>query len=212
MKEPYITVGIIYSPIIKFTLLNSYLMKGIAHSGAQQVELKDGSIYWQGKCYSELCFEPTNEESDAFELNDVTIGINFHWERQEDQRFRGRLKVVVDGDKLVGINEIRLEEYLTSVISSEMSATASLELLKAHAVISRSWLLAQIDGNKTTIKNTEHYSTDELIKWYDREDHLLFDVCADDHCQRYQGITKASTEIVKQAMAATRGQVLMYAL
>ena len=211
MKEPYIQVGIITEPSIRFTLLNLYLVDGDEVSGTQQVELKDGQVYWQGKCYKELTFEPIHEASDAFELNDVTIGINFHWERKEDQRFLGKLRVVADGDNLVGINMIRLESYLTSVISSEISATASLELLKAHAVISRSWLLAQINKSKVDTDYTSYNaSSDELIKWYDREDHTLFDVCADDHCQRYQGITKASTEIVKQAIAATRGEVLMY--
>ena len=215
MKEPYIQVGIISEPTIKFTLLTPYILQNEEISGQQEVELKEGQIYWQEKFYKELCFEPINEDTDAFELNDVTIGINFHWERKEDQRFLGKLKIIADGNKLVGINMIRLEDYLTCVISSEMSATASLELLKAHAVISRSWLLAQIQKNKDIISKDTLYtahneSADELIKWYDREDHTLFDVCADDHCQRYQGITRASTEIVKQAIGATRGEVLMY--
>ena len=175
----------------------------------------DGQIRWQGHLYNELLFEPMHEESDAFELLNVTIGINFHWERKEDQRFMGALKIIVENEKLTGINVIHVEDYLTSVISSEMSATASLELLKAHAVISRSWLLAQIHKNKAITASQSLYSaftqTDqELIRWYDREDHTHFDVCADDHCQRYQGITRASTEMVRQAIAATRGQVLMW--
>ena len=160
-----------------------------------------------------LLFEPQHEQTDAFELLDVTIGINFHWERKEDQRFLGALKIIVENGKLTGINVIHVEDYLTSVISSEMSATASLELLKAHAVISRSWLLAQIQKNKEITEAQANYSAftqtdEELIRWYDREDHTRFDVCADDHCQRYQGITRASTDIVKQAISATRGQVL----
>lgn len=215
MKEPKVQVGILSEPQIEFILLNSYHIKGKEIAGRQVVTYIDGQIRWQGHLYDELLFEPMHEESDAFELLNVTIGINFHWERKEDQRFMGALKIIVENEKLTGINVIHVEDYLTSVISSEMSATASLELLKAHAVISRSWLLAQIHKNKAITASQSLYSaftqTDqELIRWYDREDHTHFDVCADDHCQRYQGITRASTEMVRQAIAATRGQVLMW--
>ncbi|MCZ2618120.1 SpoIID/LytB domain-containing protein [Bacteroides fragilis] len=215
MKEPKVQVGILSEPQIEFILLNSYHIKGKEIAGRQVVTYVDGQIRWQGHLYDELLFEPMHEESDAFELLNVTIGINFHWERKEDQRFMGALKIIVENEKLTGINVIHVEDYLTSVISSEMSATASLELLKAHAVISRSWLLAQIHKNKAITASQSLYSaftqTDqEIIRWYDREDHTHFDVCADDHCQRYQGITRASTEMVRQAIAATRGQVLMW--
>lgn len=214
MKEPKVHVGILFEPQIEFVLLNPYLMDGTEISGKQVVTYDEGKILWNGRRYNELLFEPLHEATDAFELLDVTIGINFHWERKEDQRFLGALKVIVENGKLTGINVINVEDYLTSVISSEMSATASLELLKAHAVISRSWLLAQIQKNKEieaaqTVYSAITQTEEELIRWYDREDHTRFDVCADDHCQRYQGITRASTEIVKQAIAATRGQVLM---
>ena len=213
MKEPKVHVGILFEPQIEFILLNPYRINGMEISGKQVVTYNEGRILWNGRLYDELLFEPVNEATDAFELLDVTIGINFHWERKEDQRFLGSLKIIVENKKLTGINVIYVEDYLTSVISSEMSATASLELLEAHAVISRSWLLAQIHKNKEITETQAEYSAftqtdDELIRWYDREDHTRFDVCADDHCQRYQGITRASTEIVKQAIAATRGQVL----
>ncbi len=164
--------------------------------------------------------------SSFFELQDVTIGINFHWERKEVQRFKGELKIIVEDDKLTAINIISIEDYLTSVISSEMSATASLELLKAHAVISRSWLLNKLRVvNKLRVENGELRVTmqpdnaahsplstlhSQLIKWYDHEAHKNFDVCADDHCQRYQGITRASTPQAVEAVSATRGEVLMY--
>ena len=213
MKEPKVHVGILFEPQIEFVLLNTYLIDGTEISGKQVVTYDEGKILWNGRRYEELLFEPRHEQTDAFELLDVTIGINFHWERKEDQRCLGALKIIVENGKLTGINVIRVEDYLTSVISSEMSATASLELLKAHAVISRSWLLAQIQKNKEITETHADYSAftqteEELIRWYDREDHTRFDVCADDHCQRYQGITRASTDIVKQAIAATRGQVL----
>lgn len=223
MKEPKVQVGILFEPQIEFVLLNRYRMFGtycdgvvtysMVVSGKQTVTYDEGKILWNGRRYDELSFDPIYD-TDAFELLDVTIGINFHWERKEDQRFMGALKFIVENEKLTGINVINVEDYLTSVISSEMSATASLELLKAHAVISRSWLLAQIQKNKEITEAKTGYSAstqteEELIRWYDREDHTHFDVCADDHCQRYQGITRASTEIVKQAIAATRGQVLM---
>lgn len=215
MKEPKVEVGILFEPQIEFVLLAPYRISGKEVSGKQVVTYDEGKILWNGRQYDELLFEPLQESAAAFELLDVTIGINFHWERKEDQRFMGALKIIVENEKLTGINVIHVEDYLTSVISSEMSATASLELLKAHAVISRSWLLAQIHKNKAITASQSLYSaftqTDqELIRWYDREDHTHFDVCADDHCQRYQGITRASTEMVRQAIAATRGQILMW--
>ena len=159
-------------------------------------------------------FQPQDEEA-SFTLHDVTIGVGFHWERQEKQTFRGTLRLVVEADKVVAINELPVEQYLESVISSEMSATSSPELLKAHAVISRSWLLCQMENRKKEgrDKGNSFFSfvkkDDELLRWYDREDHTLFDVCADDHCQRYQGITRASSPAVAEAIKATRGQVLM---
>lgn len=213
MKEPKVHVGILFEPQIEFILLNPYRINDMEISGKQVVTYNEGRILWNGRLYDELLFEPVNETTDAFELLDVTIGINFHWERKEDQRFLGSLKIIVENKKLTGINVIHVEDYLTSVISSEMSATASLELLEAHAVISRSWLLAQIHKNKEITETQTEYSAftqtdEELIRWYDREDHTRFDVCADDHCQRYQGITRASTAIVQEAVHETRGEIL----
>ncbi|MDR0540657.1 MAG: SpoIID/LytB domain-containing protein [Dysgonamonadaceae bacterium] len=160
-----------------------------------------------------VLLEPTNEDDANFELYHVIIGVQFHWEREETQRFKGKLKIYVENGMLTAVNILSVEDYLLSVISSEMSATSSLELLKAHAIISRSWLLAQIekgrqlkDANyKTLIRNEEGY-----LRWYDREDHSRFDVCADDHCQRYQGITKVSARQVYEALKATSGEVLLY--
>ena len=346
MNEPQVHVGILFEPQIEFTLHAPYRIGGNEVTGHQAATYDHGRILWQGRLYDELLFEPQDEQTASFELHGVTIGINFHWERKEDQRFQGALKIIVEDGKLTGINVVRVEDYLTSVISSEMSATASLELLKAHAVISRSWLLAQIgslspapsprergeqekpsyqtadpinytllktrqsqmkkesteaerimwqmlrgkqlgdkfrrqhiignyiadfvclekklvieidggyhstleqqayDEERTRYLQTQGYKVlrftneavvatpetvlnqikaassplsagegtgerpeeDELIRWFDREDHTRFDVCADDHCQRYQGITRASTDIVRQAILATRGQVLM---
>lgn len=215
MKEPKVEVGILSEPQIEFVLHAPYRISGKEASGRQVATYNGGKILWNGRQYDELLFEPLQESAAAFELLDVTIGINFHWERKEDQRFQGSLKIIVENGKLTGINVVNVEDYLTSVISSEMSATASLELLKAHAVISRSWLLAQIRKNKELTATRADYSAstrtdEELIRWYDREDHTRFDVCADDHCQRYQGITRASTDIVRQAIAATRGEVLTF--
>ncbi len=215
MKEPKVSVGIMFEPEIEFTLNSEFISNGSALTGEQKVAYSKGKILWRGTLCESLEFTPVNEQEASFKLKGVTIGINFHWERKEDQVFKGSLKFIVENGKLTAINLLGVEEYLTSVISSEMSATASLELLKAHAVISRSWLLAQIEKNKEIVDSKSVYSTmkvteDELIKWYDREDHVNFDICADDHCQRYQGVTRASTEIVKQAINETRGQLLMY--
>lgn len=215
MEEPKVSVGIMFEPRIEFVLSSGFMCDGKEYTGKQIVSFSQGKIEWNGQSYREILFVPISAFVAFFELTGVTIGINFHWERKENQSFKGSLKLIVEGDKITAINLLGIEDYLTSVISSEMSATASLELLKAHAVISRSWLMAQVQKNKEILDSNATYSTmhetdDELIKWYDREDHTKFDICADDHCQRYQGITKASTEIVKQAIKETWGQLLMF--
>lgn len=215
-EQPVVTVGVMSGKEINFSFDGNFRAEscnGEIVSGNHSVKLQDGGIEWRGKRYDSLLFEPANLNDTAFWLKDVTIGVNFHWERKEDQKFGGSLKFIVEGDKLTAVNVIGVEDYLTSVISSEMSATASEELLEAHAVISRSWLLAQIEKNKEIVEKKQTYSayaqTDtELIKWYDREDHTNFDVCADDHCQRYQGLTRASTAKVRDAIAATWGEVI----
>lgn len=214
-KEPIVTVGILSGQCMRFSLNTSYMAKGETIEGEQEVKLSEGGILWHGQQYRELLFAPQGSNA-SFSLYNVTIGVNFHWERQETQVFRGALRLVVDADTIVAINELPMEQYLESVISSEMSATSSPELLKAHAVISRSWLLSQKrkreqDGEKRADGFFSFVrKEDEIIRWYDREDHTLFDVCADDHCQRYQGITRATSKTVAEAVEATRGQVLMY--
>ena len=227
MTEPQIAVGILSGKEIQFSFPDEFISSdGMAISGIQQAVYRKGKIYWQEKEYDELSFTPQQTTSSFFELQDVTIGINFHWERKEVQRFKGELKIIVEDDKLTAINIISIEDYLTSVISSEMSVTASLELLKAHAVISRSWLLNKLRVvNKLRVENGELRVTiqpdsvahsqlstlnSQLIKWYDHEAHKNFDVCADDHCQRYQGITRTSTSRAIEAVSATRGEALMY--
>ena len=214
MTEPQITVGILSGKEIQFSFPDEFISSdGMAISGIQQAVYRKGKIYWQEKEYDELSFTPQQTTSSFFELQDVTIGINFHWERKEVQRFKGELKIIVEDDKLTAINIISIEDYLTSVISSEMSVTASLELLKAHAVISRSWLLNKLrveNGELRVTVQPDNAAHSQLIKWYDHEAHKNFDVCADDHCQRYQGITRASTSRAIEAVSATRGEVLMY--
>jgi len=214
MKEPEISVGIVNAQEIHFTLNGNFFAKGETVSGDQAVSFSEGGILWNDSLYRELTFTP-QEEQNSFSLYDVTIGINFHWERQETQVFLGTLKLVVEEEKIVAINILPVEDYLTSVISSEMNANSSLELLKAHAVVSRSWLFAQIEKRKAMSGKDEGFfsftkTKEEYIRWYDREDHTIFDVCADDHCQRYQGITKASNATVAEAVRATRGRLLMY--
>ncbi len=212
MTEPKVQVGILSAQEIKVFLKSEYCIDSRIITGEQTFLYKDGHILWNKEYLKELTFLPVNKEIACFELQDVTIGINFHWERKENQIFQETLRIIVDKEQLTAINIIGVESYLTSVISSEMSATASLELLKAHAVISRSWLLAQIEKQHQVKESYSSYkeTDDELIRWYDREDHELYDVCADDHCQRYQGITRASTAIVREAIKATYGQILMF--
>lgn len=213
-QEPMVRVGIVSGGRIRFILNAPYMAKGETICGEQTVEFSGGGIMWRGKLYRELAFVPQDTEA-SFSLCDVTIGVNFHWERKETQTFQGLLRLVVEADNICAINELPVEKYLMSVISSEMSATSSLELLKAHAVISRSWLLAQMERrNKQGGTGNGFFSfikkDNELIRWYDRDDHTIFDVCADDHCQRYQGITRATSAHVAEAVGATRGRILMY--
>lgn len=219
MKEPTISVGILNSEQISFELYGDFKSYGFnqVFSGKMTADLKDDAIVIQHgeatiKVSDEILFEPSGYKSDSFLLRDVIIGVKFHWEQKENQRFRGSLKFVKEGGKITAVNILPVEDYLMSVISSEMSAKSSINLLKAHAIISRSWLLAQIPSlNPKKEKVNSVYKTEhELIKWYDKEDHTLYDVCADDHCQRYQGITKIFTEKSKQAVEETSGVVLYY--
>ena len=212
-KEPEVKVGIVSGQKIHFSLNKPYLAKGETVIGEQEVEFSEGGVLWNGNQYSSLTFHPQSADA-SFSLNDVTIGVNFHWERKETQTFLGTLRFVVESDKICAINELPVEKYLESVISSEMSATSSLELLKAHAVISRSWLLAQMKKRRDVAESGNNFFSftkkeDMLIRWYDREDHTIFDVCADDHCQRYQGITKETSPHVAEAIRQTKGQVLL---
>lgn len=204
-----------FQPSIEFVLDGAFAFDGKAYSGSHQVTFQEGKIAFEGALYDKLTLDAANNQS-TFLLKDVVIGIGFHWERKEDQRFEGNLDFIVEDGKLTAINRVSVERYLVSVISSEMSATSSLELLKAHAVISRSWMLSQIQKRTALEKAPESYISDvrnneEWIKWWDREDHNNFDVCADDHCQRYQGITRASQslEMVEKAIAQTFGEMLM---
>ncbi|MDR0962727.1 MAG: SpoIID/LytB domain-containing protein [Mediterranea sp.] len=186
MSEPLIHVGILSASQIAFVLHGRFRASdGTEVDGGQTAVWHADRILWNNRLYDELWFEPIDNNGEVcFELLEVTIGINFHWERKENQRFPGALIIIVENNQLTAVNAVDAETYLVSVISSEMNATASSELLKAHAVISRSWLLSNLNA------------------------HARFNVCADDHCQRYQGITRASTSVVGQAVAATRGEVL----
>ncbi|WP_455064453.1 SpoIID/LytB domain-containing protein [Prevotella nigrescens] len=211
-EEPIVSVGIVSASKLLFSLNAPYTVCGSQRCGKQVVELSEGRILWENALYDELLFEPTDAHS-SFTLEDVTIGVNFHWERKEAQTFLGKLRFIVEDNNICAINELPVETYLTSVISSEMRATSSLELLKAHAVISRSWLLAQMEQRKAENNNVEKQpsffkTNEEIVRWYDREDHKRFDVCADDHCQRYQGITKAANKHVVEAIQQTAGEIL----
>jgi SpoIID/LytB domain protein len=219
--QPNIEVGVLFAPEFSFVLDGAYKLKetGVVFEGKGQALLKDGQIVLSVNgetiaAHFPVELEPVTFNEACFELKDVVIGINFHWERKEDQRFKGTLRIICEDGHLTAVNRLPMEDYLISVISSEMSATSSPQLLRAHAVISRSWLMAQKDKEQK-LKESGNYETvieqeGERIKWYDREDHLNFDVCADDHCQRYQGITRASTKEVESAIADTFGEVLTY--
>lgn len=216
MEKPYINVGIVTGKEISFTLNGKYLtQEGEVVTGQLKASTTGNRKISLGTKKIESIELTPEDNNCSFTLHNVTIGISYHWERQEEQTFTGKLKLITDGENVIAINILPVEDYLVSVISSEMSATSSLEFLKSHAVISRSWLLAQIENRdrKNIHKSLQqNFTTDEncIIRWYDREDHKLFDVCADDHCQRYQGITKASNPSVAKAVKETEGMVLMY--
>ena len=230
--QPTLEVGIMSAKEIEFEILSD-------GAGSRKAVLREGKIEYDGALYDELYFgsktPSTMFAEPSFVMHGVTIGVNFHWERKEDQKFAGALKIIVDKGQLTAINIVGVEDYLLSVISSEMSATASEEFLKAHAVISRSWVMAQIasarKGHEVKVPENVHdvpslisdldsrfhqvaaessSEVREYVKWYDHEDHTKFDVCADDHCQRYQGLTRATGETVRNAIDSTWGQVLTY--
>ncbi len=210
-----VSVGIMKDTVIRFCINGTYQAKGTEVTGEQTAEYTEGGIRWKDNVYRELTFRAMAGEGGSFTLHNVTIGRSFHWERQESQTFSGTLKLVVDEDKIVAINILPVEDYLKSVISSEMKSSCSLEFLKASAVISRSWLYAQMQRRQEHAEQAAPFFSfvkgeGESIRWYDREDHTIFDVCADDHCQRYQGITRQSDPRVAEAVDATRGQVLTF--
>jgi stage II sporulation protein D len=222
MNEPTVSVGILHDDPIIFELKGTYRRAedDRDYSGVFTVSQEGSEIQvaQRGKKLfkaEEILFEPVDYDFDSVIIRDVVIGVKFHWERKEHQQFRGSLKLIREADKLTAVNILPIEHYLLSVISSEMSATSNENLLDAHAIISRSWLLAQIEKSREIREGKKKYvavhrTEDELIRWYDREDHTLYDVCADDHCQRYQGVTKARTELVNTSIEKTRGIVLKY--
>lgn len=212
-SAPQVAVGITSAPELRFTLGAGYTgPDGTPASGPQTARIAQSGIAveWQGRLYPSLTFTPADAAAESFELEAVTIGVNFHWQRDENQRFRGSLRLIADAGRLTAVNLIDVESYLVSVISSEMSATSSLPLLRAHAVISRSWLLSQMKHHAKPRRSAPACAPDEIIRWWDHEDHTLFDVCADDHCQRYQGINRVTTPAAAEAVGSTRGQVLMH--
>jgi len=220
--QPKITVGIMDRQIeVNGRLDGNFRGEGFGPlSGGFSVKAKSGMIVFSDEANTGICRSPsirlTGQENSTVSLFNVTIGSRFHWERTEDQTFKGDLilRLRTDGT-ICAINEIPLEDYLKSVISSEMSGAAPMEFLKTHTILSRSWVLAAIGRKKKTKetstlaeKTTERGG--EVIRWYDREDHDLFDVCSDDHCQRYQGITKIISERAEEAVRETCGMVIIY--
>jgi len=219
MNTPNIHVGIMSGDKIEFNFKGKYRLSGTNNDfqGEQCICLESGQINLEGssELMDEMSFSPVDFETSEFELKDVIIGVNFHWEQKETQSFQGALKFIVENGKLTAINILPIENYLISVISSEMSAKSSLDLLKAHAIISRSWLIAQIEKQDNLSETEQRYestfeSENEFIKWYDREDHVNFHVCADDHCQRYQGTTRSHNPNVVKAVNETAGIILSY--
>ena len=207
-KQAKLEVGIMSADEIEFEIISD-------GAGPQKVSLQDGRICYNGVLFDELTFDAMTESTmfsePSFILYGVTIGVDFHWERKVTQKFAGTLKFIVTGGKVTAVNIVGIEDYLLSVISSEMKSSAGLEFLKAHAVISRSWVMAQISHRgKPAVTHEAPSGGNEYVRWFDHEDHTGFDVCADDHCQRYQGLTMAVGETVRKAVDQTWGLVLSY--
>ena len=211
-QQPKIRVGIMAAPEIRFCLNDSYTDGRSSYEGEMSISAVQGRLSWNGVLIDSLTLKP-NDHSATFTLHDVTIGIGFHWERKEEQTFSGQLKFIVEDGLVRAINILPVEDYLTSVISSEMKPTASREFLRAHAVISRSWVLAQLRSPyhkaDTAKPITNDHILNRIIKWYDHDQHTLFDVCADDHCQRYQGRTRIISAAAQAAVKDTFGQTLV---
>lgn len=210
--QPVLEVGILSAPEIRFEIISD-------GAGVQTVSYREGKIDYNGVLFDELLFDAQTPSTmfagPSFTLHDVTIGVNFHWERKMTQQFAGALKFIVEDGRVTAVNRIGVEDYLLSVISSEMKASAGLEFLKTHAVISRSWVMAQIAARKhpapqraAAESRADAAENGTYIRWFDHDDHKLFDVCADDHCQRYQGLTMAVGETVRKAIDQTWGLVL----
>ena len=209
MSMRTVDVGILRAPRIKFDFTGGFSLNGMPVPEKNDLFIENGRICYCGESYERLEFKPLCEDS-LFTLHDVVIGVNFHWQRKEDQSFKGELIFIVEDGEVRAVNRLPVEEYLVSVISSEMSATSSLEFLKAHTIISRSWLYAQLQRKEKIQLNTLGWECgDEIVRWYAREDHILFDLCADDHCQRYQGVTRSFNPNVERAVRETEGLVLM---
>lgn len=219
-EEPLISVGILNEEKIVFELHGNYMVAGSKNyfRGIFSAEIKDNQIVCSNNSdkienADEILFAPEDPHSESFLIRDVIIGIDFHWQRKEKQRFNYSLKLIREGNKVVAINILPLENYIVSVISSEMSAKCSLQSLKSLSVVSRSWVLAQLEKRETeeAVENNlpVNQPEDEFIYWYGREQHKNFDVCADDHCQRFQGSTKVTTENARRAVLQTRGIVLL---
>ena len=205
-----VDIGILRACEIKFDLIGDFSSNIGTSSAKNVVSIENGKLFYDGNYCNELVFSPCNDEA-AFTLHDVVIGVNFHWQRKESQTFKGELRFIVEDGEVRAINRIDVEEYLVSVISSEMSATSSLEFLKAHAIVSRSWLYAQLLRKSRVEQGVLGWENEEeIVRWYAREDHTLFDLCADDHCQRYQGVTRAQNPDVERAVKETAGFVLKY--
>jgi stage II sporulation protein D len=216
--QPNITIGIMDRQTeVSGRLDGSFPTNGFGPvSGAFSAKVDAGAVVLFDDAHHEIRRSPSlrlrGHQDSSFTLFNVTIGSRFHWERKENQTFQGDLILLPRDDKTIAvINEIPLEDYLKSVISSEMSGAAPMEFLKAHAIISRSWLLAALNRKTEEMsKSSEKITDEEVIRWYDREKHDLFDVCADDHCQRYQGITKIISKQAHEAVRETRGTVITY--
>lgn len=216
MKEPSVNIGILSEKEISFDLYGEFTSAGLGKhlSGKFKAKVSEGGISVQQESKEilsgkEIILLPRDIQTESFLLRNVLIGKEFHWQKKENQRFRGSLKLILEDDNVTAVNILPMEEYLTSVISSEMSANSSQELLKAHAIVSRGWLLAQLE-KKNRKPVSEIISDEEIIRWHDREDHKNYDFCADDHCQRYQGVTKIINEASANAIAETRGLALTY--
>lgn len=191
-KTQFINVGILTTGAPVLRPVGDYDIRRLSDNQSE----KDAVVY-----------TPLHEDSRLSLLN-LKIGKEFHWQQTVEALLPGTVKVRLSpAGEWQTINSLPLEKYLQCVIGSEMNPAAPEEFLKAHCIISRSWALGKIRRTHKAGGNDAMFSDNCISAWEDTADHSGFDVCSDDHCQRYQGLSDMPSKI-KKIVKDTEGMVL----